>query len=54
MKIIGLRDNSPLVTFKIVFRTGSAQDPQGKGGSAWLTALMLASASPRKPSVAME
>ncbi len=33
---------SPLVTFRIVFQTGSAFDPAGKEGAAALTAAMLA------------
>lgn len=33
---------SPLVTFRILFNTGSAQDPAGKEGVAALTAAMLA------------
>jgi zinc protease len=33
---------SPLITFRILFQTGSAQDPPGKEGVAALTAAMLA------------
>src|SRR6185295_13989199 len=33
---------SPLVTFRIVFQTGSAFDPAGKEGAAAFTAAMLA------------
>ncbi|HMC59044.1 MAG TPA: insulinase family protein, partial [Candidatus Solibacter sp.] len=33
---------SPLVTFRIVFTTGSASDPADKPGLAYLTAMMLA------------
>jgi zinc protease len=37
-----LRNRSPLVSFRILFMTGSASDPQGKEGVASLTAAMLA------------
>jgi zinc protease len=37
-----LRNRSPLVSFRILFMTGSAADPQGKEGVASLTAAMLA------------
>ncbi len=47
MKVIALRDQSPLVTIQVVFRTGSAQDPVGQGGAAWLTVAMLASGGSR-------
>ncbi len=35
------------MTIQAVFRTGSAQDPPGQGGAAWLTAAMLASGGSR-------
>jgi len=35
-------NNSPLITFRILFMTGAAADPQGKEGLASLTAAMLA------------
>ena len=39
---IGLRaPESPLVTFRVAFRTGSIHDPAGKNGVAALTALMV-------------
>src|SRR5262249_49015190 len=38
---------SPLVTFRILFATGSAFDPQGKEGLAALTASMLAKGGTR-------
>jgi zinc protease len=38
-------NRSPLVSFRILFMTGSAQDPQGKEGIASLTAAMLAKGS---------
>lgn len=34
--------HSPLITFRILFQTGSAQDPPGKEGLAALTAALLA------------
>jgi zinc protease len=42
-KVIALPSKSPIVTFRIVFRTGAASDPKGKEGVASLTASMLAS-----------
>lgn len=47
MKLITLPDNSPLVTLRIVFRTGSAQDPPARAGAAWMTALLLSSGGSR-------
>ncbi|HYE13647.1 MAG TPA: pitrilysin family protein, partial [Pyrinomonadaceae bacterium] len=38
---------SPLVTFRLLFMTGSAHDPKGKEGVASLTAAMLAEAGSR-------
>src|SRR3981189_1842144 len=40
-QVVALPSKSPLVTFRIVFRTGSAYDPAGKEGVAALTAKML-------------
>jgi zinc protease len=40
--VVSLPSKSPLITFRIVFRTGSASDPAGKAGLAALTASMLA------------
>jgi zinc protease len=40
-------NRSPLVTFRILFLTGSASDPQGKEGLAALTAAMLAEGGSR-------
>jgi len=40
-KLVALPGKSPLVTFRIVFRTGAASDPAGKEGLAALTASML-------------
>src|SRR3712207_1101008 len=38
---------SPLVTFRLLFMTGSASDPAGKEGVASLTAAMLAEGGTR-------
>ena len=38
---VALPGKSPLVTFRLVFRTGAAHDPAGKKGIAALTASML-------------
>jgi zinc protease len=40
-------NKSPLVTFRILFMTGSASDPKGKEGVAALTAAMLAQGGTR-------
>jgi zinc protease len=42
IRTVPLPSKSPLVTFRIVFTTGSASDPAGKAGLAYLTAMMLA------------
>jgi zinc protease len=42
MRVVALPGKSPLVTFRIVFTTGSVADPPGKPGLAYLTARMLA------------
>lgn len=42
-----LPNRSPLVSFRILFMTGSASDPQGKEGVASLTAAMLAEGGSR-------
>ncbi len=42
-----LPNRSPLVSFRILFMTGSAYDPQGKEGLASLTAAMLAGGGSR-------
>jgi zinc protease len=41
-------NRSPLVTFRILFMTGSANDPEGKEGVAALTAAMLAEGGSRR------
>ena len=43
-------NRSPLVTFRILFMTGSASDPEGKEGVAALTAAMLAEGGSRRMS----
>src|SRR6516165_1463580 len=45
-----LPGTSPLVTFRILFTTGSAFDPPGKEGLAALTASMLAEGGSRSMS----
>jgi zinc protease len=40
-QVVALPSQSPLVTFRIVFRTGSQVDPAGKAGLAELTSSML-------------
>src|SRR2546430_12766274 len=42
-----LPNRSPLVSFRILFMTGSAFDPKGKEGVASLTASMLAAGGSR-------
>lgn len=41
-EVVTLPSKSPIVTFRFVFRAGSADDPAGKPGTAALTAAMLA------------
>ena len=41
-------NRSPLITFRILFMTGSASDPEGKEGVADLTASMLAEGGSRR------
>ena len=48
MQVVTLPSKSPLVTFRFVFLTGAADDPQGKPGLAHLTAGMLAEAGTAK------
>ena len=47
MRVAALPAKSPLVTFRIVFTTGSAADPADKPGLARLTAAMLAEGGTR-------
>lgn len=46
-KVVSLPGKSPLVTIRIVFRTGSASDPADKPGVAALTAAMLSDGGTR-------
>src|SRR5437660_6430878 len=46
-KNVLLPNRSPLITFRILFMTGSASDPKGKEGVAALTAAMLAEGGTR-------
>ncbi len=39
--MVTIPNKNPLVTFRVVLRTGSADDPEGKAGAAALTAAML-------------
>jgi zinc protease len=48
MRVAALPGKSPLVTFRIVFTTGSAADPVDKPGTAYLTAMMLANGGTRE------
>lgn len=43
--MILMKNDSPLIAFRILFRTGSAFDPKGKEGLATLTASMIAEAA---------
>ena len=45
-----LPNNSPLVTFRILFKTGAVNDPPGKEGVAALTAAMLSRGGSREKS----
>jgi zinc protease len=45
------QNRSPLVTFRILFMTGSASDPEGKEGVAALTAAMLAEGGSRRMTI---
>ncbi|HEY0079890.1 MAG TPA: pitrilysin family protein [Pyrinomonadaceae bacterium] len=47
MNSVLLPNRSPLVSFRILFMTGSASDPQGKEGVAALTAALLAGGGSR-------
>src|ERR1700674_153035 len=47
-----LPNRSPLVSFRILFMTGSAADPRGKEGIASLTAAMLAEGGSRAKTIA--
>lgn len=47
MNIIVRADHTPLITIRAVFQAGSAHDPAGAPGAAWMTNLMLGSAGTR-------
>lgn len=47
-QFITLPDKSPLVTVRVVFRTGAASDPKGKEGLAAMTAALLAEGGTQK------
>jgi zinc protease len=47
MRVVPLRSQSPVVTFRVVFTTGAAADPADKPGVAGLTAQMLAEGGTR-------
>lgn len=47
-KIILIKNDSPLIAFRIMFRTGSAFDPKGKEGLASLTATLLTEGATHK------
>ncbi len=50
MKILVHEDRSPLLSVRVVFLAGSAMDPQGREGAAWLAAQMLAHGGTRRRS----
>lgn len=50
IRTLELPGTSPLVSFRIVFLTGAASDPEGKQGLAHLTAAMLAKGGTRRRS----
>jgi zinc protease len=47
-KLILIKNDSPLIAFRIMFRTGSAFDPKGKEGLASLTATLLTEGATQK------
>ncbi len=47
-KMILIKNDSPLIAFRIMFRTGSSFDPKGKEGLASLTATMLTDGATQK------
>lgn len=50
MKFLVHEDRSPILSIRAVFRAGSALDPQGREGAAWLAAQMLAHGGTRRRS----
>ena len=47
-QVVALPSKSPLVNFRLVFRTGAAYDPAGKPGTAALTTAMLSRGGTRE------
>jgi zinc protease len=47
-EVVALPGKSPIVSFRLVFRTGAASDPAGKPGTAWLTASLLSKGGTRE------
>ncbi len=50
MRVIVREDGGPLVSVRVVFRAGSAMDPAGREGAAWLAGQMLAHGGTRRRS----
>lgn len=50
MNVIVREDGGPLVSVRVVFRAGSAMDPAGREGAAWLAGQMLAHGGTRRRS----
>lgn len=50
MRVIVREDEGPLVSLRVVFRTGSAMDPAGREGVAWLAGQMLVHGGTRRRS----
>jgi zinc protease len=50
MNVLVHQDCSPLLSLRVVFLAGSAMDPQGKEGAAWLAGQMLAHGGTRRRS----
>lgn len=50
MKVLVHEDGSPLLSVRAVFLAGSALDPRGREGAAWLAAQMLARGGTRRRS----
>jgi zinc protease len=48
IRLITMPGKSPLINLRVVFTTGSAHDPEGKEGAAYLTAQMLGQAGTKE------
>lgn len=48
MRVIVREDDGPLTAARVVFRAGSAMDPAGREGAAWLAGQMLAHGGTRR------